>query len=147
MLSLSPIKLVLIVAIALIVLGPDKLPEVARQIGSFWNSLKSWQSRIEEEVRDVVPDLPSTADIARVVRSPVHLLNQLADKVAPVEDDQPVQPGTVVNDTGSEPVAAGERVGPAPGDAAAVEPVETIETAEFVAPPVKHISSADPSLN
>jgi sec-independent protein translocase protein TatB len=146
MFSLSPIKLVLIVAIALIVLGPDKLPEVARQVGSFWHSLKSWQSRIEEEVREVVPDLPSTSDIARVVRSPVHLLNQLADKVAPVEDSEPVQPGTLTNGDEAEAAAAAPRAGPDP-TIEAVEPPDVIETAEYVAPPVKHITSADPSLN
>jgi sec-independent protein translocase protein TatB len=146
MFSLSPIKLVLIVAIALIVLGPDKLPEVARQVGSFWHSLKSWQSRIENEVRDVVPDLPSTADIARVVRSPVHLLNQLADKVAPVEDEEPLPAGTLAPD--EPPTAAtAEEVAVANGDEPDVEASEVIHTAEFVAPPVKQISTADPSLN
>jgi TatA/E family protein of Tat protein translocase len=86
--SLSPIKLVIIVAVILVVLGPDKLPEVANQIGGAWRSLREWQSRIEKEVREVVPDLPSTADIARIARSPVHLLNSLADRLMePVGDD------------------------------------------------------------
>jgi TatA/E family protein of Tat protein translocase len=82
MFDLSPIKIVLIVAVILLVMGPDKLPDVARQMGTAWRTLREWQHRIEKEVRDVVPDLPSSADIARLARSPVSLLNQLADRVS-----------------------------------------------------------------
>ncbi len=89
MLSLSPIKIVILVAVILVVLGPDKLPDVAHQIGSAWRSLKEWQSKIEKEVRDVVPDLPSSSDIVRMARSPVNLLNSLADRVTgPDEPDE-----------------------------------------------------------
>ena len=81
MISLSPIKILVIVAVVLLLLGPDKLPEVAHKLGSSWRALKQIQERIESEVRQAMPDLPSTADIARMARSPVNLLNQLADKV------------------------------------------------------------------
>ena len=81
MFSLSPIKILVIVAVILVVLGPDKLPQVARQIGQAWRSLRTLQAKIESEVREVVPDLPTSADIARFARSPVNLLNSLADKV------------------------------------------------------------------
>lgn len=94
--DLSPIKILLIVAVILLVLGPDKLPQAAHQIGSAWKSLQQWRERIEKEIRDVVPDLPSSADIARIARSPVNLLNSLADRVdtsdgasAPVADPGP----------------------------------------------------------
>ena len=61
-------------------LGPDKLPEVAAKLGSAWSSLKNIQKKIESEVREVVPDLPSAGDIARIARNPVNMLNQLAQK-------------------------------------------------------------------
>ncbi len=80
MLSLSPIKLMVIIAVVLLLLGPDKLPEVAHKLGSSWRALKRLQERVEEEVRDVIPDLPSASDLARVVRSPVNLLNELANR-------------------------------------------------------------------
>ncbi len=80
MLSLSPIKIMVIVAVILLLLGPDKLPEVAHKLGSSWRALKRIQERVEEEVRDVIPDLPSASDLARVVRSPVNLLNELANR-------------------------------------------------------------------
>ena len=93
MLSLSPMKILIIVAAVVLLLGPDKLPEVAHKMGSTWQSLRRFQQRIESEVRDALPDLPSTGDIARMARNPVSVLNQLADRAenpsafsAPEED-------------------------------------------------------------
>ena len=80
MFSLSPIKILVIVAVVMILLGPDKLPEVAHKLGSSWRALKRLQERVESEVREVIPDLPSTGDLARLARSPVNLLNELADR-------------------------------------------------------------------
>jgi sec-independent protein translocase protein TatB len=81
MFSLSPMKLFIIVAVVVLLLGPDKLPEVARKVGSMWQSLRRFQQRVETEVRDALPDLPSTSDIARMARSPVNVLNKLADRI------------------------------------------------------------------
>lgn len=80
MFSLSPIKILVIVAVVMILLGPDKLPEVAHKLGASWRALKRIQERVESEVREVIPDLPSTGDLARLARSPVNLLNELADR-------------------------------------------------------------------
>ena len=82
MFNLSPFKIMIIVAVILVVLGPDKLPQAARQIGNGWRSLKQFQQRVESEVREAMPTLPSSGDLARVVRSPVNLLNELADRAA-----------------------------------------------------------------
>ena len=83
MFSLSPMKVFIIVAVVVMLLGPDKLPEVAHKLGSTWQSLRRFQQRIEDEVRGSLPDLPSTGDIARMARNPVTMLNQLADRAAP----------------------------------------------------------------
>src|ERR1700685_1465605 len=80
MLSLSPAKLLVILVIALIVLGPEKLPQVARQIGAAWHDLRQWRSRIESEVRGAFPDLPPTHEVANIVRSPLAFLDRLADE-------------------------------------------------------------------
>jgi len=77
-----------IVAVAMLLLGPDKLPEVAHKLGSSWRALKRIQERVESEVRGAIPDLPSTGDIARIARSPINLLNQLADRVDANEEFQ-----------------------------------------------------------
>ena len=80
MLSLSPAKLLVILVVALIVLGPEKLPQVARQIGAAWHDLRLWRSRLENEVRGTFPNLPPTHEVARAVRSPLAFLERLADE-------------------------------------------------------------------
>src|SRR5580704_13569733 len=80
MLSLSPAKLLVILVIALIVLGPEKLPQVARQIGAAWHDLRRWRARVESEVRGTFPNLPPTHEVAQAVRSPLAFLDRLADE-------------------------------------------------------------------
>lgn len=78
MFSLSPLKILIVVVVALVLVGPDKLPGLARQIGGAWKAFRSFSNRVEDEVRSNLPDLPSTSDIARFARSPVALLDSLA---------------------------------------------------------------------
>ncbi len=80
---LDPGKLLVIGAVALVVVGPERLPKVARTIGSLWHDFSRWRATIDEQVRGVFPDLPATHEIVAAVRSPVTLLDRLArDAVA-----------------------------------------------------------------
>ena len=79
MMSLSPAKLLVILVIALIVLGPEKLPQVARQMGAVWGGLRRWRGWVETEVRSTFPDLPPTHEVVSAVRSPLAFLDKLAD--------------------------------------------------------------------
>ena len=76
---LSPAKLLVILVVALIVLGPDKLPKMAKQIGALWGDFRKFRERLESDVRGNFPDLPSTETIAQAVRSPLSFLDNLAD--------------------------------------------------------------------
>ncbi len=76
---LSPAKLLVILVVALVVLGPDKLPKVATQIGGLWGDFRRFRERLESDVRGTFPDLPSTEQIAQAVRSPLSFLDTLAD--------------------------------------------------------------------
>ena len=78
MFNLDPGKLIVIAVVAIILLGPDKLPQVARQVGAAWRSFGEFRHRMETEVRSTLPDLPSTSEIARLARSPSALLNHLS---------------------------------------------------------------------
>jgi Sec-independent protein translocase protein TatA len=80
---LSPVKLLVILVVALAVLGPDTLPKVAKQIGGFWGEFKRFRQKLESEVRGSFPDLPSTETITQAVRSPLSFLDTLADGHAP----------------------------------------------------------------
>lgn len=50
-LNIGPMELVLIFTLALIVLGPRRLPEVARDLGKALNSLRRATRDLEEEIR------------------------------------------------------------------------------------------------
>ncbi len=93
---LSPAKLLIILVVALIVLGPDKLPKLARQIGGLWGDFRKLRERLESGVRDNFPDLPSTETISQAVRSPITFLDNLADSHAvgqePSTDESPPIP-------------------------------------------------------
>ena len=80
MLSLSPAKILVVLVVALIVLGPEKLPQVARQLGAAWGDLRRLRSKLESEVRGAFPDLPPTHEVAQAVRSPLAFLDRLADE-------------------------------------------------------------------
>jgi sec-independent protein translocase protein TatB len=80
MLTLSPAKILVVLVIALVVLGPEKLPGVARQMGAAWGDLRRFRARLESEVRGVFPDLPPAHEVARAVRSPLTFLDRLADE-------------------------------------------------------------------
>ena len=145
MFSLSPIKILIIVVVILVVLGPDKLPEVSHQLGTAWKKLRTLQQKIEGEVREVVPDLPTSADIVRIARSPMNLLNSLADRAMTSSDGEE---------------AGGWTPTPSPDDAEhEVAPITSAHESGSSGPPAaveRHVTSAgvndavtpfDPSLN
>ncbi len=57
MLNLDPAKLMVILVVALIVLGPERLPRVARQLGGAWRELTRVRNELTEEVRAAMPDV------------------------------------------------------------------------------------------
>jgi Sec-independent protein translocase protein TatA len=79
MLSFSPIKLGIVVVVAMVLLGPDKIPHAARKASETLRAIQQFREKIERELRETVPDLPSTAEIARMARSPVTILNRLTE--------------------------------------------------------------------
>jgi sec-independent protein translocase protein TatB len=79
-LNLDPGKVLVVLLVALVVLGPDKLPRAARQAGAAWNQLRRWRARLENEVRGAFPDLPDTGRLHEAVRSPLQFLDRLADE-------------------------------------------------------------------
>jgi TatA/E family protein of Tat protein translocase len=92
---LSPAKLLVVLVVAVIVLGPDKLPKVARQVGSLWGDFRRLRQRLETDVRGNFPDLPSTEKITQAVRSPITFLDSLADThAADNEANPPVGAGS-----------------------------------------------------
>src|ERR1700733_152396 len=113
MLNLDPGKLLVIAVVAIILLGPDRLPQVARQLGGAWRSFNEFRHRMESEVRNTMPDLPPTSEIARLARSPSALLNHLSNMSTDEAPDGSFQPPSLPSENGT--AAAGAAPPPAPG--------------------------------
>jgi sec-independent protein translocase protein TatB len=129
---LSPAKLLVILVVVLVVLGPDKLPKVARQIGGLWGDFRKLRQRLESEVRGTFPDMPSTEKISQVVRSPISFLDGLADEHASEQAAAATGNGAGAADAnGAAPRASPDDAGP--------------DVADQVAPPADNGATAAPS--
>jgi Sec-independent protein translocase protein TatA len=58
MFSLDPAKLLLIAVVALVVLGPDKIPAAARKMSSLLKDLQKMRASLEAEAKKFTGDLP-----------------------------------------------------------------------------------------
>ncbi len=73
--SIGPWELVLILLIALIVVGPSKLPDVAKSIGKGMNEFKKATSGVRKEFEDAIKEPPPKPVYKNDVPNP---LDQLA---------------------------------------------------------------------
>ena len=73
MFNLSGSEIIIILIIALVVLGPDKLPDFMRRAGRTWGELKKLSSGFQEEVRkgfdEPAKEVKRTADTVRKAAS------------------------------------------------------------------------------
>jgi Sec-independent protein translocase protein TatA len=139
MLNLDPSKLLVIAVVAVILLGPERLPAFARQVGGAWRSFTEYRHRMEAQVRSSMPDLPTSAEIARLARSPGALLDRLSSMSPETEGTE----------------APLESRPPVPEDGKPIEKVKEVMTRGFAPPPAAPVrvpptaptSPADPGLN
>ena len=54
--QLGPAEILVVLVIALLVFGPNKLPEVGRQVGSAYRELRRFQRSLTSEMSDVFAD-------------------------------------------------------------------------------------------
>jgi sec-independent protein translocase protein TatB len=65
-LNLDPAKLLVILVIALVVLGPERLPAVARQMAAVLKELNRVRDQVRDEVKSALPDV----DLPKIPRIP-----------------------------------------------------------------------------
>ncbi len=145
MLNLDPGKLLIIAVVAVILLGPDKLPQFARQVGGAWRAFNDFRHRMETEVRSSIPDLPSTTEIARLARSPSALLNHLSTlgqdgAAAGMATDPLTNPAPITADAAVTDSAA-------PGDTTTPDYRPSTPSSGSLPGGDVTITSGDPSLN
>lgn len=147
MLNLDPAKLLVIAVVAVILLGPDRLPQVARQIGGAWRTLNEFRHRMESEVRSSIPDLPSSGEIARLARSPSALLNHLSNMSSDADGTTVSQTTTAADPLGNATLANAAATAPLISDSVShpsVAPPLAMQT--HTAQP-EAIGSGDPGMN
>jgi sec-independent protein translocase protein TatB len=66
MLNFGPEKMIVIFFIAMIVLGPDKLPEMARKFGKVMGELRKVSGGFQEEMRRVMDDTTGASGIREI---------------------------------------------------------------------------------
>lgn len=57
---IGPFELILILAIALVIFGPSKLPQVGRSLGQAIQEFKKGTSEIKKEINDITDDITDT---------------------------------------------------------------------------------------
>ncbi len=60
--SLGPAEILVILVIALLVFGPNKMPEIAKQVGKGFREFRRVQQHLKSELRDVVSEFDSPVD-------------------------------------------------------------------------------------
>jgi sec-independent protein translocase protein TatB len=135
-------ELMIILLLALVVLGPEKLPEAMRRFGKFYGDLKRMSSGFQQEFKAVVDEpMRELRDTANTLRDSVDF-RKLQDgerdekpksaEMAPVDPDvvptedvpfqPPEHPPPPAPFSSSQSISAAPRPGAEPATPAAVEP-------------------------
>lgn len=118
--SIGPLEIVVILVVALVVLGPNRLPDAARSVGKAMAELRRMTTGFQTEVRDAFAEPPSTPKApAEPVALPVR--PEDADITAslgtlPDADAETVGPAAAEPLGADQPVADQPLAGPHPTD-------------------------------
>ena len=126
MFNLSGSEIIVILLLALVVLGPEKLPDAMRRAGRTWAELKKLSSGFQEEVRkgfdEPAKEVKQTADAVRKAAAFPKSVGTEAKKLVynPLKDAPPALPeGESVAEPDPEEVA--DEPAPASADEPATE--------------------------
>ena len=123
-----------VVLIALIVLGPDKLPEAAKKVGKVMGDLRKMSSGFQQEMKQAM-DVEGLGDLKRT------LSGTAAPTLPPLTPD-PADPATATPAPSDAPV---EIAATAPVDPTAPAPAAPMPPATYI-PPSATAPSASPDL-
>ena len=88
--SLGPAEILVVLVIALLVFGPNKMPDIAKQVGKGFREFRRVQQHLKSELRDVVSEFDSPSSSPAVEQQAVPMLPP-KDDPAPAAD-APVAP-------------------------------------------------------
>lgn len=75
--QLGPLEILVVIVVALLVFGPSRLPEVARQVGRGIREVKKVQEQLSTELHGVLhadeePETPPSFDPGATLAAPIH---------------------------------------------------------------------------
>ncbi len=112
--SLGPAEILVILVVALIVLGPKKLPEAGRQVGKAIAEVRKWSQGFQDEIRSTIdPDATRPSYPTPPTTTPEGPIPVVSTESSP----PPSSNGSTVT-TGSHGLVSG----PPPADAAPTDP-------------------------
>jgi sec-independent protein translocase protein TatB len=96
-------EVVVILMLALIVLGPDKLPSTARQAGRYLSEFRRMTNGFQAEIRNAIDlaDRPLDKSLDRFFDAPVERADSPAEPAKPLERDP-----SLVTISGDRPINA-----------------------------------------
>jgi Tat protein translocase TatB subunit len=117
MLNVGPLELLVVLAVALIVVGPERLPELARSVGRVLRQFRE----VQDEVRDLVSsgvddEMRTAADEFRKATGSVKRATDVKGAVRRAQ--RSIREETAVHRTGSPRPAGGGPEGPVEAEAA-----------------------------
>ncbi|MGH9069762.1 MAG: Sec-independent protein translocase subunit TatA/TatB [Acidimicrobiales bacterium] len=66
--DITPVKILIVAVIALLVLGPEKLPEMTRKAGKAWADFRRFRENMTTQVRDTVGDVPGFSELTQLTK-------------------------------------------------------------------------------
>ena len=104
--GLDPSKIFLILVIVLIVVGPERLPGAARQLGGMWRELNRVREKVEQEIRSTLPDI----DLSKIPTSPGQAITGYLSGLVSGQTDASLDSAATSADTSAgESIATTER--------------------------------------
>jgi len=100
--SLGPAEILVILVVALIVLGPNRLPEAGRQVGKALAEVKRWSQGVQDEIKSAI-DPEATGSPPPGIPEPA------PEPPAPPLYGPPDDIGPAVASNGALPVAGADR--------------------------------------
>jgi Tat protein translocase TatB subunit len=126
--SLGPAEILVILVVALIVLGPSKLPEAGRQVGKALTEIRRWTQDVKSEMTGAFDAEPPRAQTATPSAAPV-----FDPMPSPMPTPTPIPPADAAADTPATPLV------PKLSDA----PTAPIEDALIQPPPAAPVTEPD----
>lgn len=89
--NLDPTKIAIVLIVALVVLGPEKLPGFTKQIGAWWGEFQRVRNRLQAEINGAVNQINSAASpFTDTIKSASSGVGGLFPSIFQNSDNQPL---------------------------------------------------------